>query len=280
MLLRKYQVRLSRSPSSSVPKEFQNQLISKIKAIGGHRCSMRKAKNAPRVKQTDKAVVAGRSGLCTSFDQWEMPSNIDAIVVGSSTGGPPVLEQIFTNLPASLPVPIIVAQHIPELFTQSLAQRLNNHCACGAKLAEHGTNMSEPRIYISQGGKHMKPTLVAGKNLIARTLDKLDGASYKPSVNLLFSTAADLFGSRVLAIQLTGMGQDGAVGAKKIRAKGGHVIAQNEESCVVFGMPRAVIENGSANAVMSPEDIRKVLQKICTAQSGGVLDCSEERKIA
>lgn len=260
--------------------EFQNQLLSKINAIGGHRRRMAtKPVLASSDEQTDTAAVD--TGICTSFDQWTMPKNIDAIVVGSSTGGPPVLEKIFSNLPSTLPVPILVAQHIPELFTKSLAQRLDKLCACGAVLAEHGTSLSDPKIYISMGGKHMKPTRVAGKRLIARVLETYEGATYKPSVDLLFTTAAELFGSRLLAIQLTGMGEDGAIGAKKIKAAGGHVIAQNEESCVVYGMPRAVIENGSADAIFSPEDIHKALNTICTqAGSGAQTGFPAERKIA
>jgi len=260
--------------------EFQRHLLAKLRAIGGHRRRLRNPATSSGRKPMAIEHHAAKTpdGVCTSFDDWEMPSNIDAIVIGSSTGGPPVLEKIFSNLPATLPVPIIVAQHMPELFTRSLVQRLDNHCSCGASIAEHGTCMSSPRIYIAVGGKHLKPTLVAGKKLIARSLDELEGALYMPSVDLLFSTAAGLFGDRILAIQLTGMGEDGAIGAKKIRDRGGHVIAQNEQSCVVYGMPRSVVENGAANAVFSPIDIQRVLQKVCeTAQSGGAGDNSTDR---
>lgn len=264
--------------------EFQTQLISKIHAIGAHRIRMNSSRSAdrlPTVEPTDAASGATFSKhLCTSAADWVMPSTIDVIVVGSSTGGPPVLEQIFSDLPASIPVPIIVAQHIPELFTKSLTQRLDRQCACGAKLAEHGTNMTDPGIYIAIGGKHMKPTMVAGKKLIARTLDTYGNLLYKPSVDLLYQTAAELFGSRVLAIQLTGMGEDGAKGAMDIKRVGGHVIAQNEKSCVVYGMPRAVVENGSADAAMSPSDINQVLQKALRIRSDDQSEQPEARKIA
>ncbi len=246
--------------------EFQSQLISKIHAIGGHRRRLNNPKTNERLADServeDTSGVAVSNTLCTSAEDWVMTGAIDVVVVGSSTGGPPVLERIFSDLPASIKVPIIVAQHIPELFTKSLTQRLDRQCACGAHLAEHGTNLTNPSIYMSIGGKHMKPTKVAGKNLIARTLDSYEDALYKPSVDLLFQTAAELFGSRVLAVQLTGMGEDGAKGAAAIKKAGGQVIAQNEESCVVYGMPRAVVENGSADAIMSPADINQVLRKV------------------
>lgn len=264
--------------------EFHTQLLSKIHAIGGHRkrlSSPRGFESHPTIERTDAASGATVSKqLCTSAADWVMPNNIDVVVVGSSTGGPPVLEQIFSDLPASIPVPIIVAQHIPELFTKSLTQRLDRQCACGARLAQHGTNMTDPSIYVAIGGKHLKPTKVAGKNLIARTLDTYENASYKPSVDLLFQTAAELFGSRVLAIQLTGMGEDGAKGAMDINRAGGHVIAQSEKTCVVYGMPRAVVENGSADAVMSPADINLVLRKALTTRSDGQSGQPEARKIA
>jgi two-component system, chemotaxis family, protein-glutamate methylesterase/glutaminase len=253
-------------------QQFQSHLLNKLKAIGSHRRKL--LRNTSNTEHKTDSVSHHSSPLasdvCTSFDNWTLPEGIEIIVIGSSTGGPPVLEKLFHNLPATLPVPIIVAQHMPELFTRSLAKRIDSNCKCGAVLADHGTAMVDPMIYIAQGGKHIKPTLVAGKKLIARTMDTYAKAIYKPSVDLLFSCAAEFFGSGVLAIQLTGMGEDGALGAQKIREAGGHVIAQDEQSCVVFGMPRAVIENGSANTVLCPVDLKRVLNRVCdTTQSGG-----------
>lgn len=250
--------------------EFQRQLLAKIRAIGGHRRRMRsQTSSTPKNSMTQEPAPQSHHGVCTKIENWTMPEHLDAIVVGSSTGGPPVLEKIFSNLPATLPVPIIVAQHIPELFSKSLTSRLDNLCPCGAELATHGTCMDTPKIYIAQGGSHIKLTRVAGHKLIARMIDEHPGAMYKPSVDLLFTMAADLFGPKVMAIQLTGMGEDGAIGAKKIKAKGGHVIAQNEKSCVVYGMPRAVIDGGSADAILSPQDIQAALQQICEKHASG-----------
>ncbi|MBL4591085.1 MAG: chemotaxis protein CheB, partial [Phycisphaerales bacterium] len=169
-----------------------------------------------------------------------------------------------STLTQSLSVPIIVAQHMPELFTRSLTTRLGNICSCGAKLAEKGVLLNAPCIYIAQGGKHLKPTRVAGSKLVARLIDEHPDATYKPSVDLLFEAAAEFFGSRLLAIQLTGMGEDGSRGAKAIRKVGGTVIAQEASSCVVYGMPKAVIESGSASAILTPSQIRGVLSTFCT----------------
>lgn len=270
--------------------EFRAQLISKLQAIGGHRRRMNSKRSklasssGPAVNTNDtsnKAAGKAASNICTSIEDWVLPSAIDVIVVGSSTGGPPVLENIFAGLPKSLPVPIIVAQHMPELFTKSLSNRLDQQCPCGSVLAEHGTCLTSPSIYIAQGGKHIKPTRVTGKKIITRMIDEVEGAVYKPSVDLLFSSAAELFGSRVLAIQLTGMGEDGAIGAQKISKAGGHVIAQEESTCVVYGMPRAVVENGSANSILSPTDINKALLRVCdTATSSDQSAPSADRKVA
>jgi len=251
--------------------DFKRQLLAKIRAIGGHRRRLLNHSTSGATKSLPIKKTKVPNGLCTSFEDWTKPEHIDAIVVGSSTGGPPILETIFSGLPASLPVPILVAQHMPELFTRSLAQRLDGISSCGTVLAEHGTCLNEPNIYIALGGKHIKPTRVAGKKIITRLIDEIDGALYKPSVDMLFSTVANLFGPRVLAIQLTGMGEDGAIGAKKICDMGGHVIAQEESSCVVYGMPKAVVENGAANTILSPEDIHQVLHCVCnTTSSSGV----------
>ncbi|MFK7759280.1 MAG: chemotaxis response regulator protein-glutamate methylesterase [Phycisphaerales bacterium] len=269
---------------------FKKDLLDKLRAIGQHRVGIRK-RSAQRSSSTstrptsDAASMKSKyPSMCTSIDKWTVPAGIKAIVVGSSTGGPPVLEKIFSKLPPNLPVPIFVAQHMPELFTESLARRLNTQCVCGAELASHGTSLNDSKIYIAQGGKHFKPTRITDRRMIARTIDEVPGASYKPSVDLLFETASKIYGSGLLAIQLTGMGEDGAAGAKIIHKTGGHVIAQSEDSCVVYGMPRAVIEAGVAHAAFSPNDIQRALTLTCehlnTPENGGIPGDSERRGAA
>lgn len=184
------------------------------------------------------------------------------MVVGSSTGGPPVLEEIFSKIPASLRVPIVVAQHMPELFTKSLANRLDQLCQCSVKLASHGTVVSEPGIYIAQGGSHIKPTSTARNKVVARLVDSVPGAIYRPSVDLLFSSMSDIYGEHLLAIQLTGMGCDGAKGAQAIADKGGQILTQSASTCVVYGMPKAVVEKKLADSVLTPSEIRDLLPKL------------------
>ena len=197
---------------------------------------------------------------------------VDAILIGSSTGGPPVVEKIVRALPKNLNAPVVIAQHMPELFTASLAERLN---ACAAVPVIHGaTDMPvEPgKVYIVRGGKHGRIERVGGR-LVLRLSDQPTSEVYRPSVNELLGSAAKSIGGRVLAVVLTGMGEDGKNGAALLRAAGGMILAQDEASCIVYGMPRAVVETGMASACLAPEAIcRAVAQAACevgvTAKAG------------
>lgn len=237
---------------------FKQELLDKLHAIGEHRANMKKGAVASRPAAAAKPDAQGGTATGAEIDL----SKVRAIVVGSSTGGPPTLEEIFSKLPAKLNIPIIVAQHMPELFTKSLAARLDQLCACDASLATHGAILSDPGIHIAQGGMHIKPTRVAGGKIVTRLVETVPGAIYRPSVDHLFETAAELFGSHLLAIQLTGMGADGAEGAKAIRKAGGQIIAQSGHTCVVYGMPKAVVDEGLADQIMDPPQIRDLLANL------------------
>ena len=247
---------IGKDPSTVGKKDagFKKELLSKLHAIGGHR---------EYIKSNPTPVTTAKAGKTKAVDGNEIDfSRIKAVVVGSSTGGPPVLEEIFSKLSNSLSIPIIVAQHMPEQFTKSLAERLNQHCACSADLASHGAILSSPGIHIAQGGSHIKPTRIAGGKIVARLVDSVPGAIYRPSVDLLFETASEIFGESLLAIQLTGMGADGAKGAEAIKKAGGQIIAQSAASCVVYGMPKAVIDQGHADQILNPKEIRDLISKL------------------
>ncbi len=256
---------------------FRGELITKLRALRSERTrtqmSISKAEHA-----TDASTEALRS-----IEHLDL-SRVLAIVVGSSTGGPPALEEIFSRVPATLSVPIIVAQHMPEIFTKSLAGRLNQQCACNVVLAASGVVLSDPGIAIAQGGTHIRPVRVAGRKVVTKLIDDLEGAIYRPSVDHLFSEAAQIWGANLLAIELTGMGADGAKGAEVVRKAGGQVIAQSGETCVVYGMPRAVIESGQADAVLSPKEIRDVIARFSgvgsKSRGGDVPPYFDDRKSA
>lgn len=233
---------------------FKKELLSKLHAIGGHNKFIKEA--AAKSGNSNAAPQSPTTSKEINF------SRVKAVVVGSSTGGPPVLEEIFSNLSASLRVPIIVAQHMPEQFTKSLATRLDQHCSCAASLASHGAVLSTNGIHIAQGGSHIKPTKIAGSKVVARLVDSVPGAIYRPSVDLLFEAASEIYGDGLLAIQLTGMGADGGKGAQSVKDAGGQIIAQSATSCVVYGMPKAVIDANLADQVLDPKEIRDLIMAL------------------
>ncbi len=169
------------------------------------------------------------------------------IVIGSSTGGPDALARVFSELRPDITVPILVAQHMPESFTKLLADRLARVAKRPVELAEHGAVLQAGKVLIAPGGAHLSLHR-EGALTRCRLSDSPDVGIY-PSADILFHSAADLFGPAVLAVVLTGMGSDGLAGSNAVHRAGGSVIAQDEESCVVWGMPRAVTEAGIAEII-------------------------------
>jgi len=165
----------------------------------------------------------------------------DVVLVGISTGGPPALQQILSELPASFPVPILIVQHMPIGFTSSLAERLNRCSLIEVKEAADGEIARAGKAYIAPGGTHMK-LCRCGEELQILLDSKPDNTLHKPAVDVLFESAAIACGNKSLAFVLTGMGKDGATGAKMIKTAGGRVVVQSEETSVVFGMPKAVMD--------------------------------------
>lgn len=178
--------------------------------------------------------------------------NARIVVIGSSTGGPKALQTVIEQLPANLPVPVVIAQHMPPQFTLALAKRLNETCKINVVELTDNMPMVAGTVYISPGGLHTR----VGLNSLKVTGDKGESL-YKPSVDVLAESVAATFGKNTLAVMLTGMGNDGMREFVKLRSLGAHVIAQDKDSCVVYGMPKAVVEAGAASEVLSLELIGK-----------------------
>lgn len=178
----------------------------------------------------------------------------DLVVIGVSTGGPPVVQKILSALPANLPACILVAQHMPASFTGPFAKRLDGVCALSVTEAVNGDKLVNGHAYICPGGRHIG---VQMRGPLAEVLvtDEPKSALYKPTVNLLMETAGKCMGRRVLGVMLTGMGSDGVDGARVLKEKGGWLIAQSEATCVVYGMPKAVVDAGLADQVVDADDI-------------------------
>ena len=221
--------------------QIEEMLISKLKAIGASRGAPTRSERLGVVK-THKPI-----GL--------KASRTDLVLIGSSTGGPPVLETIISQIPATLPVPVVIAQHMPGVFTKSMSSRLSDEAKVKVIHADTNMPLVPGCVYVVQGGKHGKIVRAGAGKYTLKITEEPAEALYKPSVNELFASAASAAGARTAAFVLTGMGDDGTLGAKKIKDAGGHVVAQDAESCVVYGMPRAVTEAGVAGVSMPPEAI-------------------------
>lgn len=175
------------------------------------------------------------------------PSTPRLVVIGTSTGGPQALTQLFAALPAEFPVPIAVALHIPAGYTAPLAARISQVSALRMEEARHGMTLEPGRAVIAPGGQHLR-IYADGPYLRAAVSSSPTDALHRPSIDELFKSAAQAVGRHALAVVLTGMGDDGLLGAKAIYEAGGRVLAESASSCVVYGMPRTVIEAGVASA--------------------------------
>ncbi len=176
------------------------------------------------------------------------------IVVGVSTGGPSTLEAVLSALPATLSVPMVIVQHMPEHFTRQLAQRLDRHCALPVQEAVDGARLLPGTVWIARGGHHCEVVRADGALYL-----RLHSGSYvqfcRPSVDVLFQSAAQACPGRTLGVVLTGMGRDGAEGAALLRQTGCDILAQDEATSVVYGMPRAIYERGLASEVVALPDM-------------------------
>lgn len=182
----------------------------------------------------------------------------DLVVIGVSTGGPPVVQKILAAMPGNLPACILIAQHMPASFTGPFARRLDGISAFKVTEACDGDKLQNGRAYICPGGKHIGVRMHGPLGEVAIT-DEPRNALYKPTVNVLMETAGMCMGRHTLGVMLTGMGSDGVDGARVLRQKGGYLIAQSEASCVVYGMPKAVIDAGLANQILDVDDIAQAI---------------------
>ncbi|MFB3813889.1 MAG: chemotaxis response regulator protein-glutamate methylesterase [Terriglobales bacterium] len=193
------------------------------------------------------------------------------VAIGVSTGGPNAVQYVLSQLPADFPAAIVVVQHMPEGFTEMFAHRLDESCAIEVKEAQSGDLLLAGRALICPGNKHMKVRRLPLANVVTLTDDpRVNG--HRPSVDVLFRSAAREFGAAATGLLMTGMGEDGADGLGEIKKAGGMTIAQSEDSCVVYGMPKAAIERGHALRVVPLDAIANALQAQCIrAQRRGAI---------
>ncbi|RCL27437.1 chemotaxis response regulator protein-glutamate methylesterase [Pseudomonas sp. AFG_SD02_1510_Pfu_092] len=181
------------------------------------------------------------------------------VAIGTSTGGPVALQRVLTQLPANFPAPIVLIQHMPAAFTKAFAERLDKLCRINVKEAEDGDLLRPGLALLAPGGKQM---MIDGRGTV-KILPGDERLNYKPCVDITFGSAAKSYGDKVLSVVLTGMGADGREGARLLKQGGSTVWAQDEASCVIYGMPMAIVKANLADAVYSLDDIGRHLVEAC-----------------
>ncbi len=190
----------------------------------------------------------------------------EIVVIGVSTGGPIALGKLLSSIPRDFPIPIAIVQHMPAVFTKSLATSLNDSCPLHVLEATDNISVEPGKVYIAPGGKQMKLERQAASTAL-RVTDDPPVDNCRPSVNYLFRSAARIYRDNVLAVVLTGMGNDGTDGCRLLRQEGARIITQDEASSVVYGMPRCVAEAGLADAVYPLDGIAEAMIQAVTEQS-------------
>ena len=177
------------------------------------------------------------------------PTRAEVVVIGTSTGGPPALQAIIPRLPENFPSAVLVVQHMPVGFTRSLAQRLDSRSVLNVREAEDGEPVAAGSVLVAPAGRHMKVRRSGGETRVWLD-DEPRSALHRPSIDVLMASVASVYGSRVLGVILTGMGSDGVEGLRAIREAGGFAVAESEETCVIYGMPKAAADAGVVDEVV------------------------------
>ena len=201
------------------------ELVAKIRALGGARVRSR-----PRPPQAQAGEGPGRPLA-------------QCVVIGASTGGPTALQTVVSGLPAAFHAAVVIVQHIPRGFTRSLAERLDARSAIPVREARHGDAVEPGQVLLAPAGIHTR-LVRAGAGTLISLEEEPSEALHRPSVDVVMISAAEVYAAQALGVVLTGMGSDGTEGLRAIKARGGRTLAEAEETCVIFGMPKAAIEAG------------------------------------
>jgi two-component system chemotaxis response regulator CheB len=244
--------------SASVPKEFEKDLVGRVRLLCGMRVpQMARARNRTPIEAVPAVVP---------FQALQTLLPIKCIAVGSSTGGPRVLAQLLRELPKDLPSGLLIVQHIASGFAQGLAHWLDATSALRVKLAEEGDRVEPGRALLAPTGRH----LVLRHGVVA-LVDEPPMHGCRPSADVLFRSVAYTFRSGAIGVVLSGMGQDGAEGARLMKQRGAEILVQSEESCAIYGMPKATVELGAADKQVHPDQMAKEIVRRIQIRRGGPL---------
>lgn len=186
----------------------------------------------------------------------------EVVAIGSSTGGPPALQKILSQMPGELPFAVLISQHMPSGFTRTFAERLNRMLPFEVREANDGDVVNQNQVLVAPGGINMV-TVQVRDQVVVRLKTPSKDEKYIPSVNAMLNSVARVYGSRALAVILTGMGNDGSAGVRKVKEAGGGVLAEAEESSVVFGMPREAIATGVVDKVVHLDQMASKIIEFC-----------------
>jgi len=198
---------------------------------------------------------SGLDPVSTRMRRLLNPARPDLVLVGVSTGGPAALYELLPRVPADLGVPILVVQHMPPVFTKSLADSLREKCVVNIHEAVHGEPLRPNEVYIAPGGRQMRLEARRDGKMLIELTDAPPENNCRPAVDYLFRSVANGFPGRAMAVILTGMGSDGTLGLRLLKRRECFVIAQDEQSCVVYGMPKSAVEAGVVDVVLPLSEI-------------------------
>jgi two-component system chemotaxis response regulator CheB len=246
--------------------KIEASLISKVKIVASRR--MMHSRPAPSFARSAPAPAAP-GGLARTAGPARTPAPAfvpsgsakrDVVVIGVSTGGPPAVQKVLSALPANFPASIVIAQHMPQAFTGPFAKRLDGLCQISVKEAETGDRLKPGCAFVAPGGRHLVLKQMVSRVDLEITTEPAS-ALYKPSANVLIGSAAEAVGRRALGVILTGMGNDGMEGIRSLKQKGGRALAQSDATCVVYGMPKAIVDAGLSDEIVDIDDMAQAISK-------------------
>jgi two-component system chemotaxis response regulator CheB len=252
---------MMRRSSAPKPASLDTSTSPKPETPKSAAASLSRTSSARNAQATESSSVNRPTISRSSVARKSSGKSYKLLAIGTSTGGPVALQKVLTGFPSNFKLPIILVQHMPAAFTPAFALRLNSLCKISLKEAEHGDVLKPGVAYLAPGGKQM---LIEGRGANA-TIKILEDDSarmtYKPSVDLSFGSAAKVYGGDVLGIILTGMGADGREGSRMLKQRGAKIWAQDEQSCVVYGMPQAVTVAGISEENIALEEMTSSILK-------------------
>lgn len=230
-------------------EQVRSELVAKIVSLGGRN---------PGIAVTPQSFFPAKPR--------PRGQPIDILAIGISTGGPNALAEVIPRLPADLPVPVVVVQHMPPIFTRLLAERLNALSPLSVQEAEAGAKLEPSTVWIAPGDHHMAVDRKGNAVILTLNRDPPEN-SCRPAVDVLFRSVAKMYGPKVLGVVMTGMGSDGARGAQHIREAGGEILVQDEVSSVVWGMPGSVVSAGAADKICPLAEIsHEIIQRVTSGR--------------